>query len=280
VKVKMIAMADIEQVDNSRNKYKPNEMTDLMASIKHDGLLQPIGLRPNKKRSGKKFTINFGNRRYRAYKMLGRKEIPSNILEAAETEADVIVTNLIENEHRSEVSDAEKGRYYQLLISDEHGLNVDQVGVRIGVSVQKVKQCIRLYSDIPEEIRKKVKTIKQGAKKNGAIPVSQADKVLTLAKKHNFKKQSKEKLFNYCTEEHVTNQHLTGVMNLMSAGATFEKAKKKVDSVKTITLQIPVKLEDWEEFVNMFGTADKVRTEMCKFFYGEDTNQMLFQKPY
>lgn len=279
MKVKNLRIDSIVQLDNSRSKIKQHELELLMASIKKDGLLQPIGVRPSSEYEDE-WNINYGNRRLLACKKLGWEEIPSVILDEAENESDVIITNLIENEHRSDISDLERGRYFQELISDKYALTVGEIAIRVGISKVKVQQCIRLYNEIPVEFRKKVRTNKAGQKaKAGTIPVSLADQVLVKSKKLNFKKKQKEQLLNYCREDGVGKDKLNSIISLMSAGATFEKAKKKCDQIKMVTVSIPVVQSDWDEYIDYYGTADKVREAICKAMYGIEDN-LQFQKPY
>src|SRR5690606_21208521 len=102
LKVREIDIRAIKQGDNSRMSYGHIEMAKLMQSMKHEGLLHPIGVR----KDGNGFVVIYGNRRLLAAQKLGWKTIAATELEDT-GEADELFKNLNENMHRKDVSLAE-----------------------------------------------------------------------------------------------------------------------------------------------------------------------------
>lgn len=278
MEIQDVLISKIVVHDNSRKKYKEADMSALMNSINETGLLQPIGLIPFDDGT---FELVFGNRRLLAFKKLGIKKIPANILEEGyENEADVLITNLIENEHRSDVPDIDKGRYYDALIKD-HTMTESEVAARMSLPKTKIAQCLRLHREIPEEFRKKVgKASKSNASgKKGMVPATTADQIVQYTKRKGHGKQILNQLLDHAKQDKTTNNHLSHMFKLIDAGATVKKAAKAVEDIKMVSISVPVKTEDWDEFVKEFGSSQKVQQMMCLALYGEE-DQVVFQRPY
>ena len=86
---------------NPRQNF--GDIEELAQNIKFHGILQPIIVRPN----GKQFEIVAGERRVRAAKKVGIEKIPSIIKTLTDSQTDEI--RLIENIHRADLTNAEKG---------------------------------------------------------------------------------------------------------------------------------------------------------------------------
>ena len=276
MEVREIALDKILQADNSRSKIKSSTLVDLMHSIKESGLLQPIGVVELEDGT---YELVYGNRRYSACKKLGMKYIPCVIGDYDE-EADVLIANLVENLHRDSVNDLDVGRYIDELISDAHSMTLSEVAVRLSLSMAKLKQCLRLYKGVPKDFRQKVVTASKGSQlKAGKMSSGLADTIIQCCKKSNLTAKQKDKLFDAAREDHITKEHIKVAVKLISAGAKVEKAIQKVDQVKVISVAIPILMEDWKEYVEVYGTATKVYEAICKSLYGTEDG-LVFQKPY
>lgn len=279
MEVRRIPISKIVTTENSRTDYKKGEIEDLMSSIKQDGLLQPIGVCELEDGT---FELVFGNRRYIATKKLGLKSIDANVLDASnvQDETDLMVINLIENEQRSNISDLEKGRYFQELKKPPHHMTESQIAVRLGIGVTKVKQCISLHNHVPQEFRKKVVTKnKPGGKKNGNIPTSLANQIVNAVRREGISSSNKEKLFNWARQDEITTAHLKMAMKLIATGSSFEKARKSAQKVKMLTVEIPVLIEDFEELAEQYNGTYGLKKEVVQSLYGE-TDQIVFSRPY
>lgn len=277
MEVKEISIKNIIQNDNSRSKIKSTTLVDLMGSIKESGLLQPIGVVELEDGT---YELVYGNRRFIACKKLGMKYIPCVIGEY-EQESDVLVANLVENLHRDDVSDLELGRYVNDLMSDTHSMTLSEISKRLSLSSSKLKQTLRLYKNVPKEFRSKVKTAVKGnaTKKAGTISSGLADTIITQASEKRLTEAQRNKLFDIARQDHITKEHIKVACNLIQAGATVEKAFKKVDNVKVISVTIPVLQEDWKEYIEVYGSVTKVYEAICKSLYGTEDG-LVFQKPY
>ena len=107
-----VVLADIQPSNyNPRKNFDVASLAELAESIRQQGVLQPIGVRPI---AENRFEIIFGERRYRASLMAGLEEIPAIVLNVSdETAEEMAVT---ENLQRKDVTPIEEANAYQRLI--------------------------------------------------------------------------------------------------------------------------------------------------------------------
>lgn len=125
-----------------RKKFDEDALAELAASIKADGILQPIMVR--KKDDG--YEIVAGERRYQAAKIAGLKEVPALVREVSDE--DVFRLALIENLQRSDLSPIEEARGYKRLL-EEGKLTQDQLAKAVSKSRPAVANALRLL-DLPD----------------------------------------------------------------------------------------------------------------------------------
>jgi ParB family transcriptional regulator, chromosome partitioning protein len=125
-------------------------LEELAASIKANGVIQPIVVRPIAKASAGApgYEIVAGERRWQAAKLAGLWEIPVVIRELSDQEA--VAVALIENIQREELTPAEEARSLRRLI-DEFTLTHLEVATAVGRSRAAVSNLIRLL-DLPAEV--------------------------------------------------------------------------------------------------------------------------------
>ena len=128
-----------------RKNFDPKALDELADSIKQNGVLQPILVRPK----GKYYEIVAGERRYQAAKKAGLKEIPVIIRDISDTE--VFQLALIENLQRSDLNPIEEAQGYKKLI-DENGFTQEQLGKVLSKSRSAVTNTLRLL-DLPKPVQ-------------------------------------------------------------------------------------------------------------------------------
>ncbi len=125
------------------NRYQPRKnfndqnQTQLVASIKKSGIIQPIVVR----RQGNGYEIIAGERRWRAAQMAGLKNVPIVIREVTDREAAEM--SLIENIQREELNPLEEASAYTTLIDKFH-LSQEEISVRVGRDRSTIANTIRL----------------------------------------------------------------------------------------------------------------------------------------
>ena len=121
-----------------RKTFDVEPLKELSESIKEVGILQPIIVR---KTDDKHYEIIAGERRWRAAKLAGLKEIPVIIREY--TPEQVMEVALIENIQRQDLNPIEEAKAFENLIS-EYGLKQDDVAKKVSKSRAQISNIIRL----------------------------------------------------------------------------------------------------------------------------------------
>ncbi len=148
-----------------RKRIDEEKIDELASSIKENGLIQPIVVR---KLNGK-YEIIVGERRFRAAKKAGLREIPAMIKEYSDYRALEIA--LIENLQREDLNPLEESLAYKLII-DREMITQEELSRRIGKSRSYIANMIRLL-ELPEGIQELVS--------RGTLSVGQAKAVLALS---------------------------------------------------------------------------------------------------
>jgi len=131
-----------------RKQFLPEELASLTASVRKDGVLMPVLLRP----SGDGYELIAGERRWRASQAAGLTDIPAVVREVDDLQA--LELAIVENEQRDDLTAIESARAYQLMIA-EFGCTQQQVAERIGRSRTQVTNLIRLLQ-LPEKVQKMI----------------------------------------------------------------------------------------------------------------------------
>lgn len=145
----------VRVADISPNHFQPRrtfteaDLTELEASLKANGLLQPITVRP--KGQGK-WELVAGERRLRAATRLGWTEIPAVIRDFDDRA--MLTLALVENLQRSDLNALEEAEGYQRLI-DEFGLTQQQVADAVGKDRSTITNLLRVLA-LPPAIRSMV----------------------------------------------------------------------------------------------------------------------------
>lgn len=120
-----------------RKKFDEDMLQELAESIKHVGIIQPLLL----KKKGKYYEIIAGERRWRAARIAGLKEVPALIKDYSDQETMEI--SIIENIQREDLNPIEEAYAYQKLIEEFH-LKQDEVAERVCKSRAAITNTIRL----------------------------------------------------------------------------------------------------------------------------------------
>lgn len=132
-----------ESKTNPRKHFDAAALSELAASIKQKGLLQPLLVRKN----GKGYEVVAGARRYRAAKLAGLADIPCVVRELTDTEA--LEIQVIENLQREDIHPLEEAQGYQALMKTK-GYDVDVIAEKVGKSISYIYARQKLLSLSPE----------------------------------------------------------------------------------------------------------------------------------
>ena len=144
----------------ARNKYQPrtifdeSKLEELAASIKKNGIIQPIAVRKNKS-SDEPYEIVAGERRWLAAQKAGLHEVPITILDLNDSET--LEVAIVENIQREDLNIIEEAKGYKRL-HQEFGYDQDKIAKFMSKSRSHVSNTLRLLN-LPKDI---ISMIEQG----------------------------------------------------------------------------------------------------------------------
>lgn len=144
--ITMVAISAIRPNSfNPRKHFDTESLNELADSIRQQGMLQPVTVRPTADSNG--YELVFGERRYRAATIAGIQEIPAIISDLSDEEAEEIA--ITENLQRKDVTPMEEANAYQRLMeSGRH--NLSSLSVQFGKSEAYIRTRLKFASLIPE----------------------------------------------------------------------------------------------------------------------------------
>jgi ParB family transcriptional regulator, chromosome partitioning protein len=128
-----------------RRRFEPEATAGLAASLRRQGVLQPIVVRPRPQGG---YELVAGERRWRAAREAGIDTLPALVREVGDR--DSLLLALVENVARENLSPVEEARAYASLV-DEFDLSLGELAERLGRSKPSVSNRLRLL-ELPEEI--------------------------------------------------------------------------------------------------------------------------------
>lgn len=162
----VLPLAKIEpRQGQPRTFFDEEKLEELAESIKEHGLIQPITVRSI---GGGWYQIIAGERRWRASKLAGLKEVPVRIIEADDKATSELA--LVENLQREDLNPVEEAKGYKALMA-EYGLTQEAVAERVGKSRPVIANAVRLLA-LPEAVLKYVE--------DGKLSLSHARVILEL----------------------------------------------------------------------------------------------------
>ncbi len=145
----------VERISSNPNQprqtFDTDTLQDLAASIREHGILQPVLVRP---RADGSFQLIAGERRWRAARIAGLREIPA-IVEAFDDEAALEIA-IIENLQREDISPLEEAEMFERMTT-QHGYSLRKLAQKLGKDKGYVENRLRL-ADAPPEVRELVAT--------------------------------------------------------------------------------------------------------------------------
>ena len=193
--------------EQPRKNFDAESLSELADSIKNYGVLQPLLVKPIQ--GSDSYSIVAGERRWRAARLAGLKEVPVIIREITPKEQSEIA--LIENLQREDLSPLEEAFGYKSLI-ETYSLTQEEVSKSVGKSRSAVTNSLRLLS-LPKEVQESLK--------KGDITVGHARTLLSLS--------SDEQMVKVCSiviEKKLSVRELENLCKKLNASSQ-KKAKKK-----------------------------------------------------
>lgn len=148
-----------------RKEFRPEELSELQASLQANGLLQPIVVRPAGANS---YELIAGERRLRAATQLGWADIPVVVRDI--DDRTLLTLALVENLQRADLNAVEEAEGYQRLI-DDFGLTQQRVAELVGKDRSTIANTLRVLQ-LPDAVQRMVR--------DGQLSLGHARALLTL----------------------------------------------------------------------------------------------------
>lgn len=129
-----------------RQVFDPAAVEELVQSIRQHGLLQPIVVRPK----GTGYQLISGERRLRAFRILGKTSIPATVREGV-SDQEMLELALVENVQRKDLDPIERALGFRRMM-DQLQLTQEQVADKVGLQRSTVANQVRLL-ELPENVR-------------------------------------------------------------------------------------------------------------------------------
>ncbi|EEB35199.1 ParB-like protein [Anaerococcus hydrogenalis DSM 7454] len=212
--------------DQPRKNFDDKALLGLSQSIEKYGLLNPIVLRKN----GIKYEIIAGERRFRASKLLGHKEIDAIIKNVDNKNIDIL--SIVENVQREDLTGLEEANAYNELCQN-YNMTQDEVAKTVGKSRSYIANSLRLLK-LDENSKRELQ--------EGNISSSQARTLLSIKDEDDRKKS------------------LDDFKNKKTNIRKVEKKSRKNKSIKDDQNLDQILFEDFEEkFIDLLNSKVEIR---------------------
>lgn len=240
---KDIDINDIETLKNVRTEL--GDVSELMNSIKVNGLLQPIGL----SKTGDMYVVVFGNRRFSACKKLGWTVLPADkyvLLPENMSAKQFSVFNVVENIQRKDISPIELGK--QCFELKEKGMNSSEIGVLFSLGKQSIENYIEIYRSVPENFRSGIGHGRAG-KKSLDLPVTTASHIV----QSRLSKKETGDLFEMAHKDELSSSQVDLVIRSVKRGKTIKEAKELLETHTMRNMCLVVSLEREKELMQEYN---------------------------
>lgn len=144
---------DIQKIDinkeQPRKHFDEEKMQDLADSIRQHGVIQPLVVKPE---ASGRYTIIAGERRYRAARMVGLKQVP--VVTKEVTDRELLQISMIENIQREDLNPLEEAQGIAALM-EQFSLTQEEAAEILGRSRSAVANSLRLLN-LPESVKKRI----------------------------------------------------------------------------------------------------------------------------
>ena len=248
-----IDINDIKPNSNQpRKTFDEDKLNELAASIEEHGLIQPLVLR----KAEKGYEIVAGERRWRAARKIGIREIPCIVREL--TDEENMLLAIIENMQREDLNPIEEAEGIRQMI-ETYGLTQEEVSKSVGKSRPYIANSLRLLR-LPETVRKYVE--------DGSLSTGHAKAIAAVSDK---KKQIE--LAEVAIRDGLSVRQLEKLAQQDKSGVkTRSRVKQKTADVKRVEEDLKNALGT-KVTLNQKGKKGKIEIE----FYSKDELERLIE---
>ena len=236
--------------DLSRNPYQPRQhfseekLDELTNSIKKNGVIQPIAVRPSKNDSGK-YEIIAGERRWMAAQRAGLHVIPVTILDLSDVES--LEVAIVENIQRDDLNPIEEARGYKRL-NEEFKYDHESISKLMSKSRSHISNSLRLLT-LPKDV---IAMLEEGTLTSGqARPLIGLGNASSIAEEIVLKNYSARKIEYLVKSKKNKKTENKYDANVLKAQERIEKIlglKVNIVNKKNNSGRIVIRYGDLEQF--------------------------------
>tara|TARA_B100000674_G_C37704580_1_gene852212 strand:+ start:49 stop:906 length:858 start_codon:yes stop_codon:yes gene_type:complete len=236
--------------DLSRNPYQPRQnfreekLEELVNSIKKNGVIQPIAVRPNKSGDGK-YEIVAGERRWLAAQKAGLHEIPVNVLDLSDAES--LEVAIVENIQRDDLNPIEEARGYKRL-NHEFNYDHESISKMMSKSRSHISNTLRLLT-LPSDV---IAMLEEGTLSSGqARPLIGISNASGIAEEIVAKNYSARKVEYLIRNKKDNTGKKTLDTNILKAQEKIQKSlglKVNITNKKNNSGKITIEYKDLDQF--------------------------------
>ena len=217
--------------DLTRNPYQPREtfnefkLDELANSIKKNGIIQPIAVRPKKSEAGK-YEIVAGERRWLAAQKAGLHDIPVIILDLSDVES--LEVAIVENIQRDDLNPIEEARGYKRL-SEEFNYDHEHISKLMSKSRSHVSNTLRLLT-LPVDII--------GMLEEGALTSGQARPLIGLVNASEIAEEIVAKNYSARKVEYLVKSKKQNKYKVKTYDADIIKVQDRIEKILGLKVNI------------------------------------------
>jgi len=236
--------------DLQRNKYQPRtifdeeKLAELSSSIKKNGVIQPIAVRPNKYEPGK-YEIVAGERRWLAAQKAGLNEVPAIILDIDDQKSLEIA--IVENVQRQDLNAIEEAKGYQRL-TKEFGYDQEKISKFMSKSRSHISNTLRLLT-LPQDII--------GMIEEGLLSAGQARPLIGLPNSSTIAENIVKKKFSAREVESLIKQKKTSKKSKKTEDPNITFVQNEIESKLGMNVRIINKKNNSGKLIINYSSLDQ-----------------------
>jgi len=244
-KSNMVSISDL-----SRNPYQPRQnfkeekLEELANSIRKNGIIQPIAVRPNKLETGK-YEIVAGERRWLAAQRAGLHEIPVSILDLSDVES--LEVAIVENIQRDDLNPIEEAKGYKRL-NEEFKYDHESISKLMSKSRSHISNTLRLLT-LPSDV---VSMLEEGTLTSGqARPLIGISNASNIAEEIVSKNYSARKVEYLVRNKKGNPKEKVVDANILKAQEKIQKSlglKVNILNKKNNSGKVTIEYKDLDQF--------------------------------
>ena len=236
--------------DLSRNPYQPREnfneakLEELAKSIKKNGIIQPVAVRPLKSETGK-YEIIAGERRWLAAQKAGLHDIPVNVLDLSDVES--LEVAIVENIQRDDLNPIEEAKGYKRL-SEEFSYDHENISKLMAKSRSHISNTLRLLT-LPKDII--------GMLEEGTLTSGQARPLIGLANASQIAEEVVAKNYSARKVEYLVKSKKQTKAGDRYQDTNILKAQEKIEKILGLKVNILNKKNNSGKIVIEYKNLDQ-----------------------